>query len=314
MYNICIQYAIYIYIGEGAFELIYRARNKYTQRLVVVKLRSFDNNKQLTAINECLMRLKRSESTDNKYCKHIVSYKSSFMNEEKYVWIIMEYCAVGSVFDIMRLSGSPLHEKQIQIIMNHCLKGLKYLDDKQLQCDNFQASKVYITKKGECKIDLITMDRNAWLNNCISYIDSPYWKSPEQLTEQKNNVKTLIWSLGITAIEMATGKPPHADMKPLQALFVIPASAPPLLPMNNDEFEWSDGFRDFVRLCTIKNPDHRAGVTELLEHEWITNAECDGSELMNLIEIVMPLVEEYRREFKRKEMEENDADHDIMSN
>ena len=60
-----------------------------------------------------------------------------------------------------------------------------------------------------------------------------------------------IWSLGITAIELAKGEPPYSDLHPMRVLLQIPKNRPPQLPEN-----YSKPFREFVEACLQKNPEH----------------------------------------------------------
>ena len=78
-----------------------------------------------------------------------------------------------------------------------------------------------------------------------------------------------MWSLGITAIEMAKGKPPLHGIPPLRALFLIPK--PDHRPELSGEF--SSKLREFVGLCLEKDPAQRPPVKVLLKHKAIRGAK-----------------------------------------
>jgi serine/threonine protein kinase len=109
-----------------------------------------------------------------------------------------------------------------------------------------------------------------------------------------------IWSLGITALEMAEGKPPHYDLQPLRVIFIIPQKPAPSLSKPD---EWSSGFNDFLSKCLQKDPENRAFAKDLLKHSWIKkHSKRANKEIEKLVSESIPYIVQ-----ARKEAMENDA-------
>ena len=90
--------------------------------------------------------------------------------------------------------------------------------------------------------------------------------APEVIQEIGYDCLADIWSLGITALEMAEGRPPYGSIHPMRAIFMIPTKPPPSF---RDPNRWSSEFIDFVSRCLVKNPENRASAKDLLKHEFI---------------------------------------------
>jgi len=112
------------------------------------------------------------------------------------------------------------------------------------------------------------------LKKCNTLIGSPYWMAPEVLLRDDYDGKADIWSLGITLIELATGRPPHAHIPPMQVMQkIVEWDAPTLDSSSPHGREFSGPFTSFVSLCLQKDPSQRATVPQLLRHEFVKKAK-----------------------------------------
>jgi serine/threonine-protein kinase 24/25/MST4 len=83
-----------------------------------------------------------------------------------------------------------------------------------------------------------------------------------EIIENTYDEKCDIWSIGISAIEMAMGEPPYASLPPVQTFLALHQNKPPSLPASHTDphgrvFKWTNEFRDFVKCCLVKDPKQR---------------------------------------------------------
>jgi len=271
-------------LGEGSFGKVKRARVKATGRDVAIKVLNLDEEPELL---EKEIGIMAHLSTSSSYLVGFIGY---FVNKHE-VAIVMEYCAAGAASELMEDEEGeqePLPENIIATICLHTLRGLNFLHKNRSIHRDIKGCNLLVTEDGVCKLaDFgIASQVDTMRSHRNTKIGTPYWMAPEMILGVKYDSKVDIWSLGITAIELAESAPPHTQLPSLgQLMSKIIRADPPTL---REPYKWSRNFNNFLEKCVAKDARRRGDSGELLQHPFIT--QCDERDLKAFVNAQMPQI------------------------
>ncbi|XP_044247717.1 dual specificity mitogen-activated protein kinase kinase 4 isoform X4 [Ursus arctos] len=176
--------------------------------------------------------------------------------------------AYGSVNKMVhKPSGQIMAVKTVKAL-NHLKENLKIIHR------DIKPSNILLDRSGNIKlcdfgisgqlVDSIAKTRDA---GCRPYM------APERIdpsaSRQGYDVRSDVWSLGITLYELATGRFPYPKWNSVfDQLTQVVKGDPPQLS-NSEEREFSPSFINFVNLCLTKDESKRPKYKELLKHPFI---------------------------------------------
>lgn len=263
-------------LGNGSGGIVLKMRHKPTGKICAVKqMRVTGNDEENKRIYRDLQVVLDS------HCDQIVQCCGYFLKKSE-VWICMEVMTTS--FDkLLKTLKEPLPEKFLGAIAVSAIKALDYLKGKTIIHRDIKPSNLLINDHGQiklCDFGISGFLRDSFAKTkaagCVRYM------APERIDQGEKfyDVRADVWSLGLTMLELATGKPPYANCRTdFELMIEVVQEDPPKLP---DDMFFSQEFRDFISTCLTKNFKKRPKYKELMEHEFIQkhmNTTIDMNEL-----------------------------------
>ena len=270
---------------------LYRIKHKKTGQIYAAKI----IKKNLDLYHNQIKSLKKFESP------YLVKFYNSYETKDK-IWIITEYCDYGSVKDIMKITNKCFREAEIASIMVMILKGLQYLHLQKKFHGGIKPSNILINNEGVIKLSDYNISEQLLLNddnitNDNNHLKTYIEKSPPELLGKNKldnyNVKSDIWYLGLTCIELAEGT---LDFKKDEII---------TQKSNQDGMKnsnlWSLEFIDFIQKCLNENPENRPSPASLLNHPFIVKNNKGKILIKKKINSIKHLIDIYKEKIDEKE-------------
>ncbi|KAF8370841.1 mkk-4 [Pristionchus pacificus] len=264
-------------IGRGNYGTVHKMIHRQTSReMAVKKIRSLTTNKK-----EQKRLLVELETVMNAQpCENIIRFFGALFNEGD-CWLCMELMdtSLDKLYKKAYDLGCPFSEAFVGHITVCTVSALSYLKDElNIMHRDVKPSNIVMNRHGAVK--LVDFGIAGELVNSVatSHVGCKPYMAPERLVQMTNHqiydVRSDVWSLGITLVEISTGHYPYSNWGSIfeQLAEVIEGPAP-VLTKEKVPADYTISYLHFVNLCLEKEVDHRPKYHTLMEHAFYKKYE-----------------------------------------
>eukprot|EP01122_Echinamoeba_exundans_P011887 TRINITY_DN4866_c0_g1_i1.p1 TRINITY_DN4866_c0_g1~~TRINITY_DN4866_c0_g1_i1.p1 ORF type:complete len:807 (+),score=191.51 TRINITY_DN4866_c0_g1_i1:192-2612(+) len=193
-------------------------------------------------------------------------YGMFFSKERQEASLVMELVDGVSLSDLIAFQ-TKLPEKLAALILRQVVDSLEYLHGNFIIHRDLKPDNILMDSSGRSKLIDFGCAASVIPEQVMkrrSTVGTPWYCSPEVVNCDEYDFRADIWSVGCSAIELVTGKPPYDDLNDIACLFKMAEGAPPPLPDGI-----SEECRDFLVQTLRPDPRERPDASTLLSHPFL---------------------------------------------
>ena len=208
-------------LNHGSFGMVFLAKDVQTKEFVAIKcLSKASAAKESTAFDydENSVELICHESL-GRY-PNIVNLLHSF-ETRAHVYLVLEYCAMGDLYEAIRIGRGPLETKNVRDFMLQLVDAVQFMHSKGFYHRDIKPENIFITQDGSMKLgDLGLATSDKW--SYEASVGSDRYMAPEQYAPEENGyspAKADIWAIGICLLNVLFARNPFVTPTESDVLF-----------------------------------------------------------------------------------------------
>ena len=202
------RYQILGELGRGGMGIVYKAQDTALDRVVAFKVLPDTVNENPQAVTN-FMREARAAAKLN-HPSIVTVYDTG--EQDGHYYIAMEYVDGTTIKEILRRRGQISAAGILHVTVQIC-EALAYAHEKKLAHRDIKPANMMWTRDKKAKIMDFGLAKvvEEVRNHTTVVAGTPYYMSPEQTLGKNVDLRTDIYSLGVTMFEMATGTVPFKE-------------------------------------------------------------------------------------------------------
>lgn len=261
-------------LGHGIGGTVYKCFHSTSQKTMAVKVIPLDLTPEVQ--KQILLELDILFKCESQF---IIGFFGAFFLESL-ISICTEYMDGGS----LEIYGA-IPEPVLGRITVAVVKGLVYLWQLKIMHRDVKPSNILVSTRGGIKLCDFGVSTQLVNSIATTYVGTNAYMAPERVLGGEYSIRSEVWSLGISVLEMALGRFPYckenSDTKvflPIELMQCIVNESPPSLPVEM----FSPNFVAFVSNCMQKSIKSRPTPGELLEHPFIVLNNDGNVEIVSM--------------------------------